>query len=63
MADEHVAKRKLSDDEKYILIDFFEKNKPLGHRDHSLEIMKKKTLRMKNWLNFLTKNIQLTFLR
>ena len=29
MADEHVAKRKLSDDEKYVLIDFFEKNKPL----------------------------------
>ena len=29
MTDEHVEKRKLSDDEKDILIDFFEKNKPL----------------------------------
>ena len=29
MADEQVANRKLSGDEKDILIDFFEKNKPL----------------------------------
>ena len=29
MADEHVEKRKLSDDEKDFLIYFFEKNKPL----------------------------------
>ena len=29
MADEHVVKRKLSNDEKDILIDFFEKYKPL----------------------------------
>ena len=34
-----------------------------GHRNHSLEINKKKTLGKKNWLNFLTKSIQLTFLR
>ena len=45
----HAAKRKLSDDAKDILIDFFEKNKPFGHRNHSLEIKKKKTLRKKNW--------------
>ena len=44
MIDEQVAKRKLSDNEKDIMIQFLRRINPFGHRDHSLEIKKKKTL-------------------